>query len=340
MNAANAEPRSVSRSHSSRANRCERQVERLGLRRAGRARSRRGRSRGPRQQIARARADERRDAAGQREVSSTSIEPMIDRIDRHRRPRRVRRRLARRPSCRSAAASADRSRPPPASATAAAGPAARRCPSSTSGPAENSGSSRPACRVTNAHACRRRSAACGAIAVGEHRGLRQQAHDEKGLVREVEEDTRDARATCASFEPVAARAPLPTASPAREARPTIRLPAASSVTDGSRRELTRRGSSRFVVESPLRSSARIARPASMSAGAATCTGVDTDRYVSPITSSRSSASPSRARRDRPRAIQPSLTCGRPADFDSPPSANVSARASPTHDTASGRGRSG
>ena len=71
-----------------------------------------------------------------------------------------------------------------------------------------------------------------------------------------------------------------------------------------------------------RSRIRCARPRPpRAAGAATWTGVETDRYVSQISSSRSSASEP-ADRARPRAIQPSFTCGSPTDFDSPPRRNV------------------
>jgi hypothetical protein len=73
------------------------------------------------------------------------------------------------------------------------------------------------------------------------------------------------------------------------------------------------------------------RPAS-SAGAACCTGVPTERYVSAISSRRSSADASSAGGPLA-AIQPSLSCGSAQAFDSPESAKHSAPVSPATVTA-------
>ena len=58
------------------------------------------------------------------------------------------------------------------------------------------------------------------------------------------------------------------------------------------------------------------RPASISRAAASCTGVDTDRYVSQMSSSRASASSTSASGPLT-AIHPSLTCGRPGGLRQP-----------------------
>ena len=77
-----------------------------------------------------------------------------------------------------------------------------------------------------------------------------------------------------------------------------------------------------------------------SAGAATWTGVDTDRYVSQMTSSRSSASAARA--SGPLDDDPAeLHLRQPADFDRPPSdERQRARVRRASDAASGAGPSG
>ena len=89
-----------------------------------------------------------------------------------------------------------------------------------------------------------------------------------------------------------------------------------------------RPSRRSAVEVPAHARSRICArtiaPRASRRGNATCAGVDTDRNVS-ATISRPSTRRQRRRPDRSTPIHATFTCGRPTDFDSPPSPNASAR---------------
>jgi len=70
---------------------------------------------------------------------------------------------------------------------------------------------------------------------------------------------------------------------------------------------------------------RISTPPRRRSGAASCTGVFTDRKLSAINSSADSAA-SRSVGGPPATIHPSFTCGRPTDFDKPARVNDSTSA--------------
>ncbi len=149
---------------------------------------------------------------------------------------------------------------------------------------------------------------------------RQQADDEKRLAREIEEVAgmdEDAVGDRAGRgrDPPRSRASAPAAR--RSSRPRRRA-------RGRRARPPRchEGAGRSRATRALNLRRRRARPRSRSSAAAACTGVETERYVSQTSSSRSSATPTSASGPAT-AIHPSFTCGSPADFDSPPSEKTS-----------------
>ena len=199
---------------------------------------------------------------------------------------------------------------------------------------------RPACRAHR----RLPSARDGQQALDAPRrrrpGRGSRLSDEKRLAGEIEEVARDARAR-APRRAGAGPATLPTR---RGRHREHRRPSALGLEQRHRRmrrPRAARSTSQVLRARGPRSRARIARPASIEPRRRELDG-RRDRQVrvadelEPLERVGARAPAGRSTR-----IQPSLTCGRPADFDRPPSENVSARDSPAASTtASARGASG
>ena len=324
-----APPRAAcSCAHSSRENARTRASSASSFARRTRVVAHRRTTRARRRACARASVDERVDAAGAREVLH-AVERDVDRIDRHRRRRRVRRRLARGTVPIGSSISAVEARRAPASAPAARGPAARRCPSSWSTAAENSGTITPACRARHATSLRhcgaardgRRRRTPPARAAGSRRGRPRRRNRRSSRDARARGRRRAARSTSASSDSVAGTR--------KHGRP------AAFGLEQRHRRTRGHGAASAARLRAMRAAiaARIARPARSAparrpARASTPTG--TCRR-----SPRAARAPRLARVAGPlTTIQPSFSCGRPADFDRPPSTNVSARVSPASDAAS------